>query len=153
MPFSQVPTFSILLTFQVLISYTNTPIQKSIHNFLSIVPSLSLLPPLFFFLLSHDHMKQKNGGRRHGGGPFWIGTNPKTGGKKTTLHGCIVNGIAHRTPHRCSSSAGAEALELHLCFLAFGVFEQRKRDIKINIWKPMFKKCCFITHSFERLYT
>ena len=27
--FSRVPTFSIFLTFQVLISYTNTPVQKS----------------------------------------------------------------------------------------------------------------------------
>ena len=77
----------------------------------------------------------------------------KWGKKKTTRHGCIVNGIVHRTSCQCSSSAGVEALELHPCFLAFGVFEQRKRDIKINIWKPMFKKCCFITHSFERLYT
>ena len=32
LPFSQVPTFSIFFTFHVLISYTNTPIQKSIHN-------------------------------------------------------------------------------------------------------------------------
>ena len=30
--FSQVPTFSIFLTFHVLISYTNTPIQKSIQS-------------------------------------------------------------------------------------------------------------------------
>ena len=153
MPFSQVPTFSILLTFQVLISYTNTPIQKSIHNFLSIVPSLSLLPPLFFFF---SHMATWS--RRMEAGDmveasFESARIQKWGKKKTTRHGCIVNGIVHRTPCRCSLSAGVEALELHPCFLAFGVFEQRKRDIKINIWKPMFKKCCFITHSFERLYT
>ena len=35
--FSQVPTFSIFFYFSSLISYANTPIQKSIHS-----PQLSL---------------------------------------------------------------------------------------------------------------
>ena len=41
--------FLSFLTLQVFISYTSTHIQKSIHNFLSTVTSLSLLPSLFFF--------------------------------------------------------------------------------------------------------
>ena len=157
--------FQPFLSFWLFMSLSLIPIHlfknlSTVHNFLpcSLCNSfrssiylfflISMASLLFFllslslslFLLSQGHMKQKNGGQRHGGRLFrpelglighfsahfcqnWpelalIGANLKTQKKKKpTQHGHTVSSIAHHTPRRCTSGVGAVALELHLCFL------------------------------------
>ena len=46
--------------------------SKLVCLLFSQVSTFSIFLTFQFFLLSEGHMRQKNGGRQHGGSPFWL---------------------------------------------------------------------------------